>query len=797
MSIQGSSFPVASGSFSQEATGGCASASFILSRKLKVTLLSSEWGSTKGGLSTLNRELAIQLAKNDNVEVSMYLPLCSEDDERAAAGFRVCLLKAKKKPGYDPIDWLASVPKDHHMDIVIGHGICLGRQVLTIKELCPDCKWIQVVHTDAEELAMFKDYADPTVKGAKKHQTEVELCKLADQVVAVGPKLTENFARYLRSCGKDQAVINLTPGIFSEFTKLNINQAAEERETFRVLVFGRGDSEDFLVKGYDIAACAVAMLKDEERSFKLVFVGAPDGEEDKVKERFLEEGILPSQLIVRRAKERDELAEQFYEADLVMMPSRTEGFGLAALEALSAGLPVLVSKNSGVGKALKKVPYGSYFVVNSEKPKKWARAIKRISRKEREVRLREASLLCQSYAQTYQWEGQCSTLVGKMLEMIKVIQEEKPRTYPLTTTERREGLNEVSSEGRSFVQQGRSPLHLHPSSTPPVMEHRHDTDIRRVFTHNSVAVKLLRAEYNRRAQLRPLLWDSTIQLPLEKIYTRLKIVSRRRGGNQGETERWSDVTWAVDSRRDEIWAEARANKANPCDVFGMLKENKDVLTIVEGRPGIGFTEEDSFEYIRRHFKIADPEHSSKGEKLIEEIKENALLRDLQTNPLNLLLLCVVYEDYEGELPSSRTDLYHVIVVCLLRRYCAKHNVEDCKEDMDLEKQFQRDVRCLGKLAWNCVLNDRHSFFEEELKELESSNEKLVVRELGFVYKEEIYGRMSETALQALENLLLNKSMSSVSVLVKGDMPNSLAVTWQDALQVVKLELRFDGRLSFC
>ena len=97
-----------------------------------------------------------------------------------------------------------------------------------------------------------------------------------------------------------------------------------------------------------------------------------------------------------------------------------------------------------------------------------------------------------------------------------------------------------------------------------------------VFTHNSVVVKLLRAEYNRRAQLRPLFWDNTIQLPLEKVYTRLKIVSRRRGGNQWETERWSDAIWAEDSRRDEISAEARANKVNPCDVFGMLKKNKDV-----------------------------------------------------------------------------------------------------------------------------------------------------------------------------------------------------------------------------
>ena len=401
---------------SREALEG--SASLIPRGKLKVTLLSCEWGSKKGGLSTINRELAIQLAKNDNVEVSMYLPLCSEEDERAAAEFSVYLLKAKRKPGYDPIDWLASIPRYHCMDVVIGHGIHLGRQVPHIRELHPDCKWIQVVHTDPEELGTFKDYADATVKGEEKHQAEVELCALADQVVAVGPKLTEAFACYLRSCGKDQDVINLTPGIFSEFA--NVNQATTEGGTFHVLVFGCGDSEDFRGKGYDIAACAVAKLKDEERSFKLVFVGAPNGEEEsKVKERFLKESILPCQLIVRSAKDREQLVKEFCQADLVIMPSRTEGFGLAALEALSAGLPVLVSGNSGIGKALKKVPYGSNCVVNNEDPVKWAEAIKAVCTKEREVRLEEAILLRQKYAETYQWERQCSTLVEKMLEMIK------------------------------------------------------------------------------------------------------------------------------------------------------------------------------------------------------------------------------------------------------------------------------------------------------------------------------------------------------------------------------------------
>ena len=399
---------------SQEATEDCAS--LISSRKLHVTLLGSEWGSSKGGLSTFNRELAIQLAKNANVEVRMYLPQCTEEDKRAAANFRVNLVKAEKKPACDPIDWLASVPRDHYMDIVIGHGIHLGRQVPWIKELRPNCKWIQVVHTVPEELAMSKDYPFPIVKGAKKHEAEVELCESADQVVAVGPKLTEVFAYSLRPSGKDQNIITLTPGIFSEFA--NVSHAPVEGEIFCVLVFGRGDREDFHVKGYDIAARAVARLNDEDRSFKLVFVGAPDGEEDEVKKRFIKEGILSSQLIVRGAKDREQLAKQFFQADLVIMPSRTEAFGLAALEALSAGLPVLVSGNSGIGKALRKVPCGANCVVNNEDPVKWAEAIKAVCRKERKVRLKEAILLRQSYAEIYHWEEQCSTLIKKMSEMI-------------------------------------------------------------------------------------------------------------------------------------------------------------------------------------------------------------------------------------------------------------------------------------------------------------------------------------------------------------------------------------------
>ena len=377
---------------------------------LRVTLLSSEWRSSKGGLSTIGRELAIELAKHPNVEVCVYLPKCSEEDKNVAASQSVKLIEADEVPGLDPVLWLSSVPPNHAMDCIIGHGVPLGRQVPLIKQH-HDCKWIQVVHTTPEGLGMYKNYDEAISKGEQKHQAEVKLCERADQVVAVGPKLADAYSRYLRFSRKDQDVMTLTPSIFTEFH--SVQQASEERGTFCVLVFGRGDSEDFKLKGYDIAVEAVAELKDT--SYQLMFVGAPTGKEDDVAAKLLEHDILPSQLTVRCFKEsREELAKLFCEVDLAIMPSRTEGFGLTALEALSAGLPVLVSGNSGLGDALKKVASGFSHVVDSEDPKEWAKAIKIVRRKDREVRLEDASYLREKYAVKYSWKEQCGSLVEKM-----------------------------------------------------------------------------------------------------------------------------------------------------------------------------------------------------------------------------------------------------------------------------------------------------------------------------------------------------------------------------------------------
>ena len=231
----------------------------------------------------------------------------------------------------------------------------------------------------------------------------------------IGPKLAEAYKRYLRPVKQEEKVFDLTPSIFSEF--LAVKQATEERRTFCILVIGSGDScEDFNVKGYDIAAKAIAELKDE--SYKLKFVCAAGGKGD-IADKLLHHGISRNQLIIRSFDDsREVLADLFCEVDLAIMPSRTEGFGTTALEALSAGLPVLVSGNSGLGEALKKVTLGSQSVVDSEDPKDWAKEIKRVRQKERDVQLSESRFLREKYLEKYSWEEPCKSLVIKMKNLV-------------------------------------------------------------------------------------------------------------------------------------------------------------------------------------------------------------------------------------------------------------------------------------------------------------------------------------------------------------------------------------------
>ena len=390
---------------------------------LHVTLLGGEWSSSAGGLSTINRELAIHLSNHSAVKVSLLVPKggCNFEEIREAHTYGITVVEAKRRAAFDRLDWLSSPPKDHVMDIVVGHGVKLGRQVQFIRDSAqfPNCKWVQVVHTAPEDLSKYKCYSDPISKGEIKHESEVELCKLADLVAPVGPRLNEAYSSYLQRCKTDQDVLSITPGLFQrEFGDLVAKQDPNEDGEFKVLLFGRGDDEDFELKGYNIAAKAFTDQRLKHKPYHLIFVGAPEGKQEEVRKKLLQCGIAEAQLTVRKfIQSRERMKDLLCEADLAIMPSKSEGFGLVALESLSAGLPILVGSKSGFAKALENVLHGYSCIVNSDDPTKWAEAIEAVRVRHR-IRLGEIKALKASYGEMYSWEEQCEALVERMWKMV-------------------------------------------------------------------------------------------------------------------------------------------------------------------------------------------------------------------------------------------------------------------------------------------------------------------------------------------------------------------------------------------
>ena len=394
-----------------------------VSRCVDILFICNEWGSSKGGLSTFNREFAVNLAEasTDKIKVHCYVCSSSEKDRKDAREQGVNLITARGVPGSpDLMEALKFPPSDlPHPHIVVGHGRKFGIAAHSISDRAK-CWWIQFVHVFCEALGKYKledsTIPDPIAANQEKHKQELELCEAADLVVAVGTQLQRKYSRIL----PDIKVEAITPGIFEKFV-IQANKSDKfqpsEAEEFSIFMFGRGSFEDFELKGYDIIGKAVALLG---RKFELTFVGSPQGEQKRMQKWFLAETkIAKNQLTIRGYCNYEELKKMFREADVIVMPSRTEGFGLVALEAISAAVPVLVSAECGIAKALAEVEGGKTVVVDTDKPQDWAGKIKQLSEQKPKDRHKSALHLREKYGEIYTWKKECERFEQMIHELVQ------------------------------------------------------------------------------------------------------------------------------------------------------------------------------------------------------------------------------------------------------------------------------------------------------------------------------------------------------------------------------------------
>jgi glycosyltransferase involved in cell wall biosynthesis len=173
-----------------------------------------------------------------------------------------------------------------------------------------------------------------------------KILKDASRAIAVTPTEVEQY----KSMGVSQDKIEIVPnGIdLSEFDDL------PQRGEFRVKYDLEANQKVILylgrinwIKGLDLLASAFADISKSSNDVKLAIVGPDGGYLPALKKLIKELGIEGKVLFTGPLYGRHKL-EAYVDADVYVLPSLYEIFGITLLEALACGTPVIVTDRCGI-----------------------------------------------------------------------------------------------------------------------------------------------------------------------------------------------------------------------------------------------------------------------------------------------------------------------------------------------------------------------------------------------------------------------------------------------------------------
>jgi glycosyltransferase involved in cell wall biosynthesis len=119
-------------------------------------------------------------------------------------------------------------------------------------------------------------------------------------------------------------------------------------------------------KGYEQVIKAISHLKEKFPSVKYILSGQYDATEEKrINELIDESGVAGSVILTGFVEEKD-LPDHFLLADLFVLPSKKEGFGIVFIEAMACGLPVICGNADGSIDAIRNGELGRAVNVNDQ-----------------------------------------------------------------------------------------------------------------------------------------------------------------------------------------------------------------------------------------------------------------------------------------------------------------------------------------------------------------------------------------------------------------------------------------------
>lgn len=131
-----------------------------------------------------------------------------------------------------------------------------------------------------------------------------------------------------------------------------------------------------LYKGYDHVLYSLKDLKLRYPQIKYLIVGRYDDEEKERLDEIISQNNLQNEVVFTGYIKDEELASHYNLADLYVMPSKKEGFGIVFIEAMYYGLPVIAGNKDGSVDALCDGKLG--LLVNPDDQKAINEAIEKI-----------------------------------------------------------------------------------------------------------------------------------------------------------------------------------------------------------------------------------------------------------------------------------------------------------------------------------------------------------------------------------------------------------------------------------
>ncbi|KAI8496272.1 hypothetical protein Bbelb_261130 [Branchiostoma belcheri] len=329
-------------------------------RKRHILLISTEYGTSHGGVSTINCQVAKLGTDGDQAVVSCTVLKAPDEDKKSAKDDHVHLITpcagAGPRNSKASIDWLyyhnehyPGLPDD--VDCIIGHADVTDQAARKIKnDRYPRAKLISINHVIPEDTEVYKRGGKP-MEGWTKDLDVVKEADGADVVFSVGSRIYDHFCSMYRgnnSPGSHQIFFPKPSDVFMKAT-----MEAPTGGQLVVLSIGRVSRVEKL-KGHDISAGSMGIVAETIKNVALRVRGIKEDDYDaskKILEDNLKSGKLKPTLLPFGTQE--EICDDMKKAHLVLMPSRAEPFGLVGLEAIAAGIPVLISDQSGLADMIK------------------------------------------------------------------------------------------------------------------------------------------------------------------------------------------------------------------------------------------------------------------------------------------------------------------------------------------------------------------------------------------------------------------------------------------------------------